>query len=189
MGNGLKMLGLPLLIGTLLVVAILTFFALEPTHPVPWIATIAMLGIPAFSKWRERQHFVTWKEEYSVGVTAMDEDHRKLLNLINHLQMAIHYHTGEAFEKEALDELIAYTRYHFQQEEALMQQHGYPELEAHKVQHREMITKAEEFVGQYQQQGHKALATVADYLKGWLLNHINGTDQGYASFLQGKSSG
>lgn len=186
MSKDLKLLGMPLLLGTLLVAAILTFFALGVGNPVPWLITAVMVAIPFYSKWREKEHFVVWKDEYSVGVAAMDDDHRKLLNLINHLQTAIHYQTGEQFEQEALEELMAYTRYHFQHEEELMQQYGYPGLEAHQQLHRDMVAHAEAFVAQYRDKGHKALEAVADYLKNWLINHINGTDKEYGAFIQQK---
>ncbi len=183
MSKDIKTLGTVLLLGTLLVAAILTFFALGVGNPVPWLLTAALFAIPFYSKWREKEHFVVWKDEYSVGVVAMDDDHRKLLNLINHLQTAIHYQTGEQFEQEALEELMAYTRYHFQREEELMQQYGYPDLAAHQKLHREMVADAEAFVKDYRSKGHKALAGVADYLKNWLINHINGTDKDYGAFI------
>lgn len=188
MSKDIKMLGTVLLLGILLVAAILTFFALGPLNPVPWLFTTALLGIPFYSRWREQQHFVVWKDEYSVGVEAMDNEHRKLLNLINHLQTAIHYQTGGGFEQEALNELMDYTRYHFQHEEELMQQYGYPNLEAHQKLHRDMVAQAEAFVAEYRTKGHKALEDVAEYLKDWLVKHINGTDKDYGAFIQQKNS-
>lgn len=180
----MKMLGTVLLLGILLVAAILTFVALGPLNPVPWLFTIALVGLPFYSRWREQHHFVAWKDEYSVGVEEMDNEHRKLLTLINHLQTAIHYQTGGGFEQEALNELMDYTRYHFQHEEELMQQYGYPNLEAHQKLHREMVAQAEAFVADYRSKGHKALAGVADFLKDWLIHHINGTDKDYGAYIQ-----
>ncbi|MDD5395062.1 MAG: bacteriohemerythrin [Thiothrix sp.] len=187
MTNAMKLLGTPLLMGTLLVAAILTFFALGVGNPVPWLLTLVLFATPFYSKWRENEHFVVWRDEYSVGIAEMDDDHRKLLNLINHLQTAIHYQTGEKFEQEALDELMTYTRYHFQREEALMQQYGYPDLEVHQKLHQEMVADAEAFVKDYRSKGYKALAGVADYLKNWLVNHINGTDKEYSAFILQKT--
>lgn len=187
MNKDIKTLGIVLLLGILLVATILTFIALGPLNPVPWLLTMALIGIPFYTRWREQQHFVVWKDEYSVGVEAMDNEHRKLLNLINHLQTAIHYQTGGSFEQEALNELMDYTRYHFQHEEELMRQYGYPELAAHQQQHREMVAQAEAFVADYRSKGHTALVGVADYLKDWLIRHINGTDKAYGAFIQQKS--
>ena len=186
MGRNTKMLLLVLLAGTLLVAAILTFIALGVGNPVPWLLTASLIAIPVLMRRSENRLFVVWRDEYSVGVDSLDNDHKKLLTLINHLQTAVHYQTGEEFEKEALDEVVAYTKYHFEREEKMMQDAGYADLEAHKELHREMIAKVEEFVRDYEKRGHEALEDVALYLKNWLVNHINGTDQEYSSLLKQK---
>ena len=110
MKKNLAMLMAALLIGVLLVAFILTLIALGFANPVPWIILAVMIAIPILSSRLERRHFLVWKEEYSVGIQAIDEDHHKLLNLINQLQTAVHYQTGEEFEKQALEALVDYTR-------------------------------------------------------------------------------
>jgi hemerythrin-like metal-binding protein len=177
-----------LIAGILLVANILTFIALGVTHPVPWLLVLALIAIPFLLKKNEQRHFAVWKDEYSVGVKSLDDDHRKLLNLINHLQTAVHYQTGEIFEKEALDEVVAYTKYHFEREEKILEEANYPDLEAHKALHIKMIAKVDEFLLEYEKRGHEALEDVAQYLKDWLVNHINGTDQEYSSLLQQKGT-
>lgn len=186
MKKSTKMFFLAILVGTLLVAAILTFVALGISHPVPWILLATVIAIPLISNLSEHSRHVKWKDSYSVGIESIDEDHRKLFNLINQLQTAIHYQTGENFEKQALDDLVDYTRYHFQREEGLMAEHGYPDLVAHKGEHEKMIAKVEQFLIAYQEQGHDALEGVADFLKDWLVHHINGTDKAYSPFLREK---
>ncbi len=175
-----------LVAGMLLVAIILTFVALGMAHPAPWLLVGALVAIPFLLKKSEQKQFAVWKDEYSVGVKSLDDDHRKLLNLINHLQTAVHYQTGEIFEKEALDEVVAYTKYHFEREEKMLEEAGYPDLEAHKALHSKMIAEVDGFVKEYDKRGHEALEEVAQYLKDWLVGHINGTDQEYSSLLQQK---
>lgn len=182
-----KTLLLALLVGILLVAAILTFIALGVAHPVPWLLTIALVVIPLYSNWKEKQLFAVWKDEYSVGIESLDNDHRKLLNLINNLQTAVHYHTGDEFEKKALHEVIDYTKYHFDREEKMLEKAGYEDLEAHKQQHKDMIKKIDGFVQEYEKHGYAALEEVALFLKQWLVEHINGTDQEYSSLLKSKN--
>lgn len=186
MNKRTTMLLLLLLLGTLLVAAVLTFVALGAGNPIPWILVALVVAIPVFSNLREKRHFVTWDRKLSVGIEKIDEDHQKLFNLINQLHTAVHYYTGEAFEKQALDELVAYTQYHFQREEELMEKHGYPEFEAHCKEHREMFGRVEQFLRDYEEHGHATLKKLADYLKSWLLKHISNTDQRYSSFLREK---
>ncbi len=121
-----------------------------------------------------------------MGVAALDEDHKELIRLLDKFQTAYDYHTGEEFESKAFDELVSYTKYHFKHEEELLEEHGYPAIEAHKEKHREMALQVESFLEDYAQQGHEELEGVARYLNDWLINHINGTDKEYSSFLNKK---
>ncbi len=180
------MVSLVLLIGAITVAVILTFIALGALNPVPWLLVAALLAIPFLISRSEKKRYAVWKDEYSVGVKSLDDDHRKLLNLINNLQTAVHYQTGENFEKDALLEVVAYTKYHFDREEKMMEEAGYPDLEAHKKAHRSMIEKTETFMQEYDKKGHAVIEEVAQFLRNWLVGHINGTDQEYSPLLKEK---
>ncbi len=176
-----------LLVGTLLVAAIMTFIGLGLASPVPWLFLLAIVVAIVFTRKREKQQFVEWKDEYSVGIEMIDDDHRRLLNLINQFQTAVFYQTGAKFEDEAFDALIDYTRTHFEREEQLMSEHGYPDLQAHQQEHQKMIELVESRMAEHREQGHhEALVEMVDFLRDWLINHINGTDQAYSGFLHDK---
>jgi len=175
-----------LVLGVLLTGFVLTLVSLGPLKFEPWLFLAAMFLVIYYVKKRERAKFVTWKPEYSVGVAALDDDHKKLLNLINQFQTAVHYNTGEKFESEALMELVEYTKTHFKREEDLMEQNGYESFDAHKAEHEKMIGKVEEHLANYEAKGHRALPETAKFLTDWLINHINGTDQQYSKFLNDK---
>jgi hemerythrin-like metal-binding protein len=186
MKKNFSMLTMALMVGVLFVAFVLTLMAFSFAHPVPWIILAVMIAIPIYSNRREKSFYVTWKDEYSVGIEAIDDDHKQLLYLINQLQTAVHYQTSEVFEKEALDAVVEYTKGHLAREEALMQKHGYPDFDAHKLEHEALIAKVGEFLKAYEQRGHDALSEVADYLRDWLIHHINGTDMAYAPFFKEK---
>jgi len=185
MKKSMNALILTMIIG-LLVVAIGLGFLLGIDNPVPWILIGVLLLIPfAYRRVAEKDR-VKWKDSYSVGVKVLDDDHKQLIRLLNGFHTAYQYHTGEEHEREALMALVDYTKYHFEREEKLMEENGYPDLEAHKAQHRSMIAEVERFIDDYKVRGHEALDGVANYLNGWLINHINGTDKQYAPFFQNK---
>ncbi|MBL3526258.1 MAG: hemerythrin family protein [gamma proteobacterium endosymbiont of Lamellibrachia anaximandri] len=181
----LKTLLLVVTIGLLVVAAGLGFlFGID--NPVAWILIGMVILIPFIYNWKVRSDQLVWKDSYSVGIAQLDDDHKKLIELLNKFQTAYEYHTGEEFERKALEELVDYTKYHFDHEENLLQENNYPDFAAHKDQHVAMIAEVERFVEDYQVRGHEALEGVAQYLQGWLINHINGTDKQYTSHLQGK---
>jgi hemerythrin-like metal-binding protein len=155
-----------------------------------WL-TLVMLAIlvpvPFVHKALMARRFVAWEPGLSVGIQSIDEDHKKLLTLINHLQTAIYYPTGEDFERQALKELVDYTKYHFKREEDLMEQHGYPGFEGHRELHRKMITEVEGYLKSYETDPEGTVERLASFLKNWLIKHIQGTDQQYSPFLKEKT--
>ena len=185
MNRNLGMFGLALLILSLIVAVILGFMA-GPTSPLTWALVAILVAIPFVYRKLAAKPYIEWRDEYSVGIDSIDQQHRKLINLINQLSTAVDYSTGEEFEREALAELVDYTKTHFSYEEGLMEANGYPDYEAHKAQHEAMIAEVGVVLAEYEKDHDKAMSHATDYLKGWLIKHINGTDKEYSSFLIGK---
>lgn len=179
------MFGVAVLILTLITAAILGIVA-GPTNPLTWILVAILVLLPAIHRKLTSLQFFEWKQEYSVGIDSIDQQHKKLLGLINQLQTAVDFSTGEQFEREALDQLLDYTKTHFSYEEELMEANGYPDFESHKAQHEKMITRVGEVLAEYEKDRDTAMKNAVIYLKDWLINHINGTDKAYSSFLIGK---
>lgn len=175
---------------SILVVLVFLAIALGFMHgidnPIPWILIVVLAALPYIHKKLISRQYVQWDDRLSVGITQIDEDHKRLLGLINNLQTAAHYHTGEAFERQALDDLVDYTKFHFQREEELMREHGYADLPAHKAQHEAMIAEVAKVLQSYETDRERTIENLCRYLKEWLLKHIAGTDQAYAPYLQGK---
>jgi len=178
----LCMFGVSLLILTLIVAVILGLLA-GPDSPLTWALIAILVVVPFIHRKIASKQFVEWKDSYSVGIDSIDQQHKKLLNLINQLQTAVDYSTGEQFEREALDELVDYTKTHFTYEEGLMEDNDYPGFVAHKAQHETMFKKVGEVLAEYEQDHDTAMSNAAEYLKDWLIHHINGTDKEYSSYL------
>jgi hemerythrin len=185
MNKKMRMFGLSLLILTLIVAVILGLLA-GPDSPLTWVLIAILVVIPFIHKKMADKQFVEWKDSYSVGIESIDLQHKKLLNLINQLQTAVDYSAGEQFEREALDELVGYTKTHFTYEEGLMSDNDYPDFAAHKAQHEKMFNKVGEVLSEYETDADTAMSNAAEYLKDWLINHINGTDKEYSSYLIAK---
>ncbi len=131
---------------------------------------------------------LAWRDEYSVGVEAFDNDHKKLLELIVRM-FRVWQKQSEKSRREGgktIAELLEYTESHFSREEGLMKKHGYPGLEAHRREHEEMKTKVKEFHARYETDSTETCLDVLRYLQYWLINHINNTDKQYTEFLNEK---
>jgi len=127
-----------------------------------------------------------WKEEYAVGIKQIDEQHKRLVRLLNDLHQAMAEGKGRGVMAGILAQLIDYTKGHFATEERLMQGYSFSGYAGHKSEH-DQLTKT---VLNFQQDLNSGKAVmsieVLDFLKNWLRNHILGTDQKYGPFLKSK---
>ena len=60
---------------------------------------------------------IEWNDEYSVKVKEIDQQHMKLVNLINELHLAMKEARGREVVGKILTDLISYTKFHFSTEE------------------------------------------------------------------------
>ncbi len=182
MNNSLATLGLAILVLILLTIAIFGFMA-GPTTYWAWLAVALLAAMPWLHSRISSIDYVVWQEGYSVGIRALDDDHKRLLYLINNLCTAAHYRTDMAFERQALNEVIDYTKTHFAREENLLQSHQYPDFAAHKQQHEVMIAKVNELAQRYERDRDGTIDELLKYLREWLVQHILGTDHKYRAHL------
>ena len=130
--------------------------------------------------------YFAWNEKYSVHIREIDEQHKKLVALINELFEAMKAGQGQEILGKVIAGLITYTKSHFATEERLMRDHGYAEYLVHKQIHDSLTKKVMDLNNQYQA-GQAALTVqVTNFLKDWLINHILGTDKKYSAFLNSK---
>ena len=127
---------------------------------------------------------MTWTEKMSVGVVVLDNDHKKLVEMLNNLFDAMQAGKGRDALGKILDGLVAYTVEHFKREEQLFAQTGYPDAAAHKAQHEDLCKQAVAIQQKYKSGATTTLSLeVLNFLKNWLVNHIQGTDKKYTAHL------
>lgn len=124
-----------------------------------------------------------WKEEYSVKIREIDEQHKKLVAMINELNDAMSQGQAKQALEKVLDRLVGYTASHFATEERLMQTHGYPGFAEHKEKHEKMTAKVLALQQEYRSGKTRLSIEVMNFLKNWLDKHILGTDMKYSGFL------
>ncbi len=126
-----------------------------------------------------------WSDQYSVGIPSMDTQHQRLFEILNELHSAMK--TGKATQaiSTALDELIDYTRYHFREEEALMEQIHYPDLPEQKQAHQNLLLQLKE-LKQELKNGKTTLVAikVSKTVLEWLKNHTTKMDKKYEQYMK-----
>jgi hemerythrin-like metal-binding protein len=124
-----------------------------------------------------------WNSSYSVKVESCDQSHKKLFSFTNDLYDAMRVGKGAQIVEHIVEELKEYTKSHFSEEEALMMRTGYPELSAHREEHRLFVECIDKMQKDLKDETAGLSVGLATFLSDWLANHIKKTDQLYSAHL------
>jgi len=129
---------------------------------------------------------IQWNDDYSVKVRQFDDQHKKLIGIVNQLHDAMKAGKGCQVVGDILTSLVAYTQAHFADEERLMQHHGYPGFVSHKKAHTQLVDQVRNFQRQAETDKNVITLGVMVFLKDWLVQHIQGEDVKYGPFMNAK---
>lgn len=125
-----------------------------------------------------------WFDALEVGVEAIDDDHRKMMSMLQEIQDAIY---GQCLEtsQELVTDFIQLTRVHFISEEKILKDAKFPNLKQHRETHSDLMARAIE-LGKF-----VCDATHVDELEGclhdlagFLFHDLIGSDMEFKSYLQ-----
>lgn len=125
--------------------------------------------------------FFNWNPIYSVGIEKIDEQHKKLLDIINELYAAFMAKKTKEITNDIIAKLVDYTHYHFSFEEQMLVESNYTELNKHKELHSELVKKLNGFKHQIENENIDITYNLMNFLRSWLIDHIQGEDKKYMS--------
>ena len=125
-----------------------------------------------------------WTASYSVGVGSVDGQHQNLFAMCRELHAAMVAGQGKAALSRILDRLVQYTVVHFAHEERLMRLYDYPEFAAHKAQHEGLKAQVLKFQQDFESGRAAITVQLLQFLRSWLQQHIQGSDQKLAPYLK-----
>jgi hemerythrin-like metal-binding protein len=127
-----------------------------------------------------------WTPGLSVGVEAMDDQHRQLFARLNVLVEAVRSGRGAEEVGQTMEFLDQYVREHFADEEKLLAESAYPGLEIHKRMHSGFTAELAAVRTGLAAPGadRQELANRLHLsLRDWLLRHIRVEDRAYGEYL------
>lgn len=130
--------------------------------------------------------FMSWDASYSVGIDKIDEQHQKIIELLNSLHKAIMERDSKTVLADILNELKEYADYHFKVEEGYFAEFGYIGAESHKKEHEMFASKVMSYIEENKKGELLTSLKVLNFLSYWLINHIGESDKKYSIFLKGK---
>jgi hemerythrin-like metal-binding protein len=142
----------------------------------------------------EKFEAFSWDNKYNTDVDIVDEQHHKLVNLINQLG-AISARQASTDELGAiLTELANYTIYHFATEEKMMKEfgiemmHQIAHMRAHEHFSAQVKVAAKLLLGSVDI-SHQLVSPLLKYLTNWLVQHILGLDKRMAQEIRALEAG
>ena len=128
--------------------------------------------------------FLVWRDDWLLGHESVDEQHLAVADKLNDLhRFLVQERCGLDQLCLKLAELLEMTRRHFQDEEALMEAHGYPGLKAHHREHAMLLAEMQEYMREIEA-GRRAFSLqTLTALKYWQIDHVLNSDQEFVAYL------
>lgn len=123
---------------------------------------------------------INWNSSLSVNIAEIDNQHQKLVGMINDLNEAMRQGKGKTVLGQIINGLIGYVGTHFKTEEKYFEQFGYPETDLHKKEHQEFTSKVGDFKKGFEGGQMGLSIEVMNFLSDWLQSHIKIVDKKYA---------
>lgn len=129
--------------------------------------------------------FFEWDSALDVGVNAMNEQHKVLIRMMDKLYTDSNSNATKQQLISNVDELFAFVIKHFKEEEAFMSSIGFPNLEAHKRLHQNLLNDLKKLSDDFKQSSEEKISSeFIIFLKFWLSTHIMGIDHKYGVFAK-----
>ena len=129
---------------------------------------------------------MAFDKKLHVDNRLMDREHAVLIEYINTLQGLVDGDSSKHLVGQVLEGLIQYTKTHFYVEEELMYAFRYPDYANHINAHEKFKITMNELSSQYKTGEVDVSDELINFLKDWLINHIQKIDRKLAEFLKGK---
>lgn len=120
----------------------------------------------------------------SVGVKALDDDHKMLVVLVNKLCHALKRHANKEIVKRYYFEMRQCMHKHAMREERLLEKTGYPDLMTQKEEHRYCKNKLDSIQIENKDDKESFLTIeIMTSLCKWWKKHIQSDDKKYMKYL------
>jgi len=126
---------------------------------------------------------IKWKKKYEIGHERIDLEHQIFVDLIAKIDDSVKFGEDKNYVARLLNELRAYTVFHFISEENIMYLINYPDYEAHKQLHIKLLDDYSQKIGAIDLDEHK-IEDFIIFLKDWFINHTLCEDKKIASFIK-----
>jgi len=127
---------------------------------------------------------IKWRDSYNTGVAQFDQEHHKIIELIDAMYIALRDKQGKEIIEKVCREAVSYTEVHLANEEQALISINYPDLEEQMTEHARMKREVEKFQELIAGNYTEGATGLYHFLRDWLINHILVIDKKYGSYFQ-----
>lgn len=117
-----------------------------------------------------------WEKRYSVGIEAVDHEHRELVELINRLHEEAKAQGSKVAVLGFFGDLYKAISAHFALEERFMREKGYDQLRLHKADHERLLDEVRDIMEDYEVNDLFEERLLAQRLDAWFSRHFESHD-------------
>lgn len=126
-----------------------------------------------------------WNSSYEVGISLVDQQHQRLLDLMNEMETAMDHNLNDETLTAVAKALVDYTVYHFSEEENIMAECQYTETKHHQREHKKFIEKLGAAHSLDDIITKELAESLHAFLAQWLVAHILVSDKKLGAFYNG----
>ncbi len=126
---------------------------------------------------------IDWNPSFSVGVKLLDDQHQRIVRMINLLISDPGATVRSETTSELLEMLTKYASDHFQAEEQLLEEYRYPDLAGQKEEHKAYRIKIVGLCQATISHEDSVPEELLKFMSDWWVHHILETDMKYRPFL------
>ncbi|MCR4300221.1 MAG: bacteriohemerythrin [Sulfuricaulis sp.] len=119
---------------------------------------------------------IAWDNRFSVGVAAVDHEHRELIGLINETHERLKRPDADITVPDFLGEIYTRISAHFALEEKLMRASRYDQYPEHKADHERLLDAIRDIMDDYEDSREFDEGRFAQRLATWFTGHFSTHD-------------
>jgi len=117
-----------------------------------------------------------WKEQFSVGIAAVDHEHKQLIELINRLYDEFSKHGTKRAVAAFFGDLLEGISAHFALEERFMRERRYDQWRQHKGDHERLLDEIRDLMDDFEETAEMQSDELAARLESWFARHFETHD-------------
>jgi len=132
--------------------------------------------------------FLQWKNEYSVGIEEIDNQHKELMEMIKDLLKICMVDSKTKFESfsKLATKAIELFGVHFATEEKIMLDADYPKYDEHKARHDKLLEDVKGMMEKITVEDRDGkLMNIVVFIREWFVETVHGSDKEMGIYLNG----